>query len=156
HGVLQLADGFGLDLPYALASDLEDAADLFQRVGVAILQAVAEADDFPLAPGERLQQILDLLPQNHVISTVDRIVTGLIFQELAKTRVLAVADRPVEADGMPADVQDAADLFQRQAGLLRDFFGRSFTAKFLQEPLLDIPQLAEHVDHVDRNADRAG
>jgi hypothetical protein len=31
-GVLELADGLGLDLPDALAGDLEDLADFFQRV----------------------------------------------------------------------------------------------------------------------------
>ncbi len=43
HGVLQLANGLGFDLADALAGDLEDAADLFQRVGVAVAQAVAQA-----------------------------------------------------------------------------------------------------------------
>src|SRR5262245_42247337 len=64
HGVLQLADRLGFDLPHTLARDLEDAADLFERVRVAILQAVAKADDLALAPGERLQQAFDFLPQD--------------------------------------------------------------------------------------------
>ena len=59
-GVLQLGDGFGFDLPHALAGDLEDAADFFQRVGVAVAQAVTQADDLPLAVGERLEQLFDL------------------------------------------------------------------------------------------------
>ena len=58
--VLQLADGLGLDLPDALAGDLEDVADFFQRVGVAVAQAVAELDDLALAVGQRLQQLFDL------------------------------------------------------------------------------------------------
>src|SRR3954454_13540564 len=41
HRVLQLADRLGLHLPHALAGDLEDAADLFQRVGVAVADPVA-------------------------------------------------------------------------------------------------------------------
>ncbi len=36
------------------------------------------------------------------------------------------------------------------------FFCCRLSAQFLQEPLGSIFQLAEHVDHVDRNADRAG
>src|SRR5688500_12062466 len=52
HRVLQLADGFGLDLADAFPGDLEDAADLFQRVGVAVAQAVSQLDDLPLAVGQ--------------------------------------------------------------------------------------------------------
>src|SRR5207244_3390023 len=48
HWVLELADGLGFDLPHALAGDLEDAADLLERVGVAVADAVAELDDLAL------------------------------------------------------------------------------------------------------------
>src|SRR4051794_38885878 len=41
-GLLELADGFGLDLADALAGDLEDVADLFQRIAVAVPQAIAQ------------------------------------------------------------------------------------------------------------------
>src|SRR6266436_2066814 len=101
-GMLKLADGFGFDLADAFAGDLEDAADLLQRVRIAVLQAVAEANDLALAPGERLEQMFDLLPQDAVIGAMDRIVAGLIFDELAKARILAVADGPVEANRMAA------------------------------------------------------
>jgi hypothetical protein len=59
--MLQLADGLGLDLPDALAGDLEDAADLFERVGVAVADAVAQLDDLALAVGQRLEHLLDLV-----------------------------------------------------------------------------------------------
>ncbi len=52
--VLELADGLGLDLADALAGDFEDLADLFERVGVAVADAVAELDDLALAVGQRL------------------------------------------------------------------------------------------------------
>ena len=60
--VLQLADGFGLDLADALAGDLEDAADFFERVGVAVADAVAQLDDLALAVGQRLEHLLDACP----------------------------------------------------------------------------------------------
>ena len=66
HRMLQLLDRLGFDLPHALARDLEDAAHLFQGVGVAVAQAVAQADDLPLAVGERLEQAFDLLPQQAI------------------------------------------------------------------------------------------
>ena len=65
--MLQLADGFGFDLADAFAGHLEDAADFFERVGVAVAQAVTQADDFALAEGQRLQQLFDLLAQQAVV-----------------------------------------------------------------------------------------
>src|SRR5207248_8667790 len=41
-GMLQLSDRLGLDLADPLAGDLEDPAHLFEGVGVAVAQAVAE------------------------------------------------------------------------------------------------------------------
>src|SRR3954467_4581555 len=130
--MLQLADGFGLDLPDALASDLENAADLFERVSVAVLQAVPQADDLSLAPGERLQQMVDLLPQDALIGTVHRIVAGLVLEKLAKARILAVTDGPIEADRMAANIQHATDFLDRKAGQLGDLFGRALAAILLQ------------------------
>ncbi len=53
--LLQLADGLGFDLPDALAGDREDLADFFERVGVAVGQAVAEPQDLALAVVELLR-----------------------------------------------------------------------------------------------------
>ena len=48
-GVLQLLYGFCLDLAYSLAGDLENPADLFQRVGISIADSVAQLDNLALA-----------------------------------------------------------------------------------------------------------
>ena len=53
-GLLQLANSLRLDLADALARDLEYVADFFQRVAVAVAQAVAELDDLALAVAQRL------------------------------------------------------------------------------------------------------
>jgi hypothetical protein len=66
HRMLQLAHGLGLDLAHALARDLEDAADLFERVGVAVADAVAQLDDLALAEGQRLSTSFDALLQHLV------------------------------------------------------------------------------------------
>jgi len=52
--VLELPDRLGFHLPDALARDLEDPPDLFERVGVAVADAVSELDDFRLAVREGL------------------------------------------------------------------------------------------------------
>jgi hypothetical protein len=60
--VLELADGLGLDLADALAGDLEDPADLLERVGVAVADAVAELDDLALAEGQRVEDVARSCP----------------------------------------------------------------------------------------------
>src|SRR5688572_26941827 len=57
--LLELADGFGLDLADAFARDAEYFADLFERVGVTVGQAVPQPQDFPLAVVEALHGLVD-------------------------------------------------------------------------------------------------
>src|SRR5260221_14431304 len=115
HGVLQLANGFGFNLPHPLPRALEDAADLFQRVGVAVSQAVPQTNDLPLAVGERLEEMVDLFPQNAVARRLDRVVARGVFNELAEAAVVALADRAVEAHRVPADVHHPPHLVELDA-----------------------------------------
>ena len=91
HWVLQLANRLGLDLSHALASDLEDTANLFQGVRVAVVQSKPQADDLPLAIRERLEQLLNLLAQQPVGCTFERTVATMVFDKLAEAGVLAIA-----------------------------------------------------------------
>src|SRR5215210_2077905 len=45
----------GLDLTHALASQPEAAADVLQRLGIGVVQAVAEDQDLPLAVSQSRQ-----------------------------------------------------------------------------------------------------
>ncbi len=107
-GVLKLADGFGFDLADALAGDLEDAADFFEGVGVAVADAVAELDDLALAVGQRLEHLLDFVLEHLLGGDFDGVVGLLVLDEVAEVAVFRFADRAVEGDGVPADLQDAA------------------------------------------------
>ena len=86
----------------------------------------------------------------------DRAFGAGVFQELAEAAILALADRPVEADRMPADVHHPAGFLDADVGRPGGFFGRRLAAQLLLQPLGDVAQPREHVDHVDRDADRAG
>ena len=82
-------DRLGFDLPDAFAGDLEDAADFFQRVAVAVAQAVAQADDLPLAVGERLEQLFDLARAAfRCLASVDRALGAVVLEELAEASCL--------------------------------------------------------------------
>src|SRR6478752_1095543 len=155
-GVLQLGNRFGFNLPHAFAGDLEDAADFLERVGISVGQTVAEADDFPFTEGESLQQFLDPLAEEAVVGQFVRGFGTLVLTELAKAAVIALANRAVEANRVPADIQHAFGFFQRDAGSDRGFLGRRLAAHLLQQLLGGVAELHQHVDHVNRDADRAG
>ena len=66
-------------------------------------------------------------------------LTGLslavVLDELAEIAVLALADRPVEADRVPADVQHAAGFVDADVGRLGRLFDRRLAAQLLQQLL---------------------
>ena len=53
--VLKFPDGLGLDLADTFAGDFENPADFFERVRVAVADAVTELDNFALAIGQRFE-----------------------------------------------------------------------------------------------------
>src|SRR5437773_11851681 len=59
--VTQLAQRFRLDLTDALASDVEFAADLFERPRAAVLETEPQLQHPPLAAGESFEDRLHLL-----------------------------------------------------------------------------------------------
>src|SRR5688572_26435082 len=100
-GVLELADGLGLDLADAFTGDREDLADLFQRVGIAVGQAVAEADDLALAIVQALQHVGDPLLEKGLGHFLQLVLFPLVLDELAEEVVVVVADRLVQRQRLP-------------------------------------------------------
>src|SRR5262249_12113605 len=101
--MLQLADGFRLDLPDALAGHLEGPGDLFEGVRVAVAQAIPKLDDLSFAVGQSLEHLLDLVLEHLLRRGVDRRLDAVVLDEVAEIAILALADRPVETDRVPAD-----------------------------------------------------
>src|SRR5215831_149913 len=106
--MLQLANCLGLDLPHALARHFKDAADLLQRVRVAVSQTVAQLDNFALPISQRLERLLNLVFEHLLGSRTDRRFGTVVLDEVAKIAVFTFANRSIQADRMPADLQDAA------------------------------------------------
>ncbi len=90
--MLEFADGLGLDLADALAGDFEDAADLFERVGVAVADAVTQLDDLALAVGERLEDDVDAVLEHFLRGRGDGRIDLIVLDEIAEVAVLALAD----------------------------------------------------------------
>ena len=154
--MLELSDGLGLDLPDALARDLEDASDLFEGVGVPVPDAVAQFEDLALAVGERLEELLDALAEHVLCGCVRRRGLAFVLDELAEVAVVALADGPVDADGVAADLHDAANVGDGHAGLVREFLHGRLAPGDLQDLLLDVAQPRHGLDHVDGDADGPG
>ena len=141
--MLQFFDRLGLDLPHALAGDLEDAAHLFQGVGVAVAQAVAQADDLPLAVGERFEQGFDAFAKQFIAGGLFRSGQSTVFDELPETTIFAFSDRSVKAYRMPSHRQNPAGFVHRQVGGGGHLLGGRLPAQLLQELFRDISQLAQ-------------
>ena len=61
----------------------------------------------------------------------------------------------LEGDRLLGDLQDLADLVERQLHLLGDLFRRRLAAVLLDEVARGADELVDRLDHVDRDADRA-
>src|SRR5262245_43711705 len=154
-GLLELADGFGFDLADAFPRDLEDVADFFQRVAVAVAQAVPQLDDLPLAVAQGLEHLVDTVPQHLLRRAGGRALGGAVGKEVAKMAVLAVADGPIETDRVTAHCQYAAGLIDGRPRLAGSFLQGRLAAELLQQLPRNVPHAAHRLDHVDRNANRA-
>src|SRR5262245_18944185 len=155
HGVAQLAHGLGLDLAHALARHAEDATDLFQGVGIAVADAVAQLDDLALAEGERVEHLVDALAQHLVPGGLHRALDRLVLDEVAEIAVVGVADRPVERDRVLRALHHALGLVDGDARGLGHLLDRGLADLLLHELLRDVAQLRHGLDHVHRDADRA-
>src|SRR5215468_9674666 len=99
RGVPELPQGLRLDLPDALARDVEGAADLLERVLGAVAHAEAHLEHLLLARRQRLQDAARLLLQVRHEHRVDRREHAAILDEVAQMRILLLADRGLERDG---------------------------------------------------------
>ncbi len=70
--------------------------------------------------------------------------------------VFLLADRGLEGDRLLGDLQDLADTVDGHIHLLGDLFRGWFAAELLQQLSRDADQLVDRLNHVDRDADRAG
>src|SRR5206468_5287385 len=118
HRMLKLADRLGLDLADALAGDLENPSYLFKSVCVSVAQAVAKLDNLALAVSQGLEHLLDLVLEHLLGGGADGRFGAVILDEVAEVTVFAFADRPVQADRMPADLEDPAGLLDADASRL--------------------------------------
>src|SRR5205807_10612486 len=81
---LELLQRVVLDLADALARHAERAADLLERARLLALQPEAELDHLPLALGQRLERLLDVLPAQRQRGRVERRLGLVVLDEVAE------------------------------------------------------------------------
>src|SRR5438477_10202708 len=152
--VPQLAERLRLDLPDALAGDVELAPDLFEGASATVLETEPQLEDATLAAGEALEHALDLLLQEFVRRGVGRCEGLVVGDEVPEVRVLFFADRRLERDRLLRDLHDLADLVGGDEHALGDLFRGRFAAELLEQATRHADELVDRLDHVDRDADR--
>src|SRR5215211_1429083 len=82
-GALQHRQRLGLDLAHALAGHADLFADVLERQGTLVDQAVAELDHAPLAPGERVEHALEVGVADPVGDDLEGAVASGVLDEVA-------------------------------------------------------------------------
>src|SRR6266496_1976524 len=152
--VPELPQRLRLDLPDPLARDLEVLADLLERVVALLADAEAHPEHLLLARRERGEHLPRLLGQVHVDDRVRRGDERLVLDEVAKVAVLFLPDGGLEADRLLRDLEDLADLVERQLHLLRDLLRARLAPELMHEVAAGPDELVDRLDHVDADADR--
>src|SRR4051812_39432667 len=155
---LQLRKRAGLDLAYSLARHADLGADVLQGHRAGWGEAVAQLEHAALAPRERLECLLERGLAELVRDDLERAAFLLVLDEVAQARIaIAIgADRSLQRDGLLAELQDVLDLAGRHLDLRRDLFDRGLAPQRLGQIASDARDAVHPLDHVHRDADRAG
>src|SRR6266511_3871583 len=154
RGVPQLPQRLRLDLADALARHLEVLPDLLERVVALLADPEPHPEDLLLAGGEGGEHLPGLLREVHVDDRVGGGDERLVLDEVPEVAVLLLADRGLEADGLLRDLEDLADLVERELHLLGDLLRRRLAPELLHEIAARPDELVDRLDHVDGDADR--
>ncbi|MCU1332725.1 MAG: hypothetical protein JWM08_1717, partial [Candidatus Angelobacter sp.] len=109
----QFAQGLGLDLADAFASDGEGLAHFFQSVLGAVFKAEAHLDDFFFARGERAQHLRGLVLEVDVDDGLSGRDHGAVLNEVAQVGIFFFTDGRFQRDGLLRDLENFPDFCDR-------------------------------------------
>src|SRR3954452_22840312 len=151
---LELLQRVVLDLPDPLARDVERAPDLLERSRPSAGEPEAHLDDLALALRQGRQRAMDVLLAEVLRGDLERRLGRLVLDEVAELGLVLLADRLLERDRLLGHAQDVAHLAGGALELGGDLLRRRLAAERLHELALDVDDLVELLDHVDRDPDR--
>src|SRR5919197_819020 len=150
----ELLQALVLDLPDALARDVECAADRVERPRLLAVEAVAKLEHPPLALGERAEDRPERLALERRLSELVRKRCGLVGEEVAELGLVVVADRLLERDRCLRAPTDVLDLVERHLELVRDLVGRRLASTLGAQLPLRAKDAIQLLDHVYGHANR--
>src|SRR5438874_5970635 len=119
----QLLQRLVLDLPDALAGDVERPPDLVERARVLPVEPVAQLEHAPLAVRERPEDPLQRLLAQRDLGGLVRKRHRLVLEEVTELRLLLVTHRLLERDGSLRRPADLLDLLRGEIDVERDLGG---------------------------------
>src|SRR3990172_4696872 len=152
----KFSEGLCLYLTDALARHVEFLPHLFQGVVGMLPDAEPPAQHFFLAVRQGVQHPADLLMQVLSYGRIEGGLDLLVLDKVAEVAVLFLADRGLEGYRFLGDLHDLAHLLHRQAHGGGDLVRGRLSAEFLHEAARRTDKLVHGLDHMDRDADRAG
>ena len=118
----EFAECLGFYLADALAGDLEGLADLFEGVFAAVFEAEAHLDHTLFARGQGAEDLRSVLLEVDADDGVSRGDGHAVFDEVSEVRIFLFSDGGLEGDGLLGDLEDLADLGDRDVHAAGDFF----------------------------------
>src|SRR5437588_2146117 len=131
--VSQLAERLRLDLPNALARDVELLADLFEGSAAAVLEPEAQAQHLAFTLGKGVEHVLHGLAQHLVGGSIRRGLSELVRDEVTEIAILFLANWRFERNRRLRDFHDLADLVRRQIHLETNLVGGGLAAALLEQ-----------------------
>src|SRR5207244_976580 len=136
-----------LELPDALAGQVELVADRLERPGLA-LEAEAQLEDAPFPLGQGGKGPTHTLAAKRLFGLVERVGGLAVGEEIAELSLVVRADGLVQGDRRLGRAQRLVDVLDRQAGRLSELFLRRLAAELDLEPSRRATELLLPLDPV--------
>src|SRR5215212_3621704 len=137
-----------LELADALARQVELVADRLERPRLA-LEPEPQLEDPPLALGERVECLADVLAAQRLLGLVERVDGVAVGEQVAQLALVVGADRLVQRHGGRRGGERLVDVLDRQARRLRELVLRRLAPELDLEAARSARQLLLALDDVD-------
>src|SRR5262249_12625202 len=155
RGVAQLCERLGFDLANAFARHVEVLAHFFEgSLFAGLIQPEPHLDDFFFPRSQCGQHILGELAQVVGDCGFSRIRRTPVFNEAGDRRFAVVADRSLQRNRLLRDFQSLSYLPRRHIYAPCELVVSWFSTELLDHQALSAQDLVDHLDHVDRHANR--
>ena len=149
----ELADGLVFNLADTLTGHTEDLADLLQGVGLSVIHTEPQAQHVGLPVRQGVQDLAEGLGQQGIAGGIRRAGSVVVLHEGADGRVLLVAHRRVQRQGIGGGAVGLDDLLDGEIQFVGDLLQGRLTAQLLHQLAVAAGGLVDDLYHMHRHAD---